>query len=195
MRRIKIVTGLIALFVVLGLPLALAYAQEPTREPREEGAGGEIGGLGLADPPPLPGFSVLYMFTGVANDNKVATSVLCTNFGSTATTIGIQFFLPGGGITGFSPYTDTLVASETGTYSTQPTFFGGEVPLSTGVIAQGSGRVLFKGHSQIICTAQLLQPGNDITPTFMVRLPLFDSAGNRVGGLSRVFLPLILKQS
>jgi hypothetical protein len=173
MKKKLLVTLTLALSLGLILTLALAYAQEPTREPREEGAGGEIGGLGLADPPPLPGFSVLYMFTGVANDNKVATSVLCTNFGSTATTIGIQFFLPGGGITGFSPYTDTLVASETGTYSTQPTFFGGEVPLSTGVIAQGSGRVLFKGHSQIICTAQLLQPGNDITPTFVSELEMY----------------------
>ncbi len=193
MKKKLFFTLTLALSLGLILTLALAYAQEPTAEPSEEETGGDIEEMGLADPPPA-GFSVLYMFTGVANNSKVATSVLCTNFGSTPTTIGIQFFLPGGGITGLTPYTDILAANETSTYSTQPTFFGGGASLDTAVVEQGAGRVLVQGHSQVICTAQLLQPGSN-TPTFMVRLPLFDSDGNRVGGLSRVFLPLILKQS
>jgi hypothetical protein len=159
--------------------------------------------MGLADPA-LSGFSVLYMFTGVANDNtppdnNIATAVHCTNFGTSPTTLGVQFFLSNGTITGFNPYTDTLSPSETGTYSTQNTFYT-EVPLSTDVIQQGSGRVLVKEHNQVICTAQLLQPG-DITPTFMAKLPMFDSGGNRVGGnnsggsggITKVFLPVILK--
>jgi uncharacterized repeat protein (TIGR01451 family) len=44
---------------------------------------------------------------------------------------------------------------------------------------QGSGRVLVKEHSQVICNAHLLQPGST-TPTFMVKLPIFDSSGNLV---------------
>jgi hypothetical protein len=199
MRSIKIAVSLSALLLALGLTFVVeTNAQEPTAEPREEEPSGEIDGLGLKDPPPT-GFSVLYMFTGVANDNTPpnnnrATVVHCTNFGSTATTLGIEFFLSTGGGTPNSPYINTLAANQTRTYSTQSTFFGGEVPLDSGVIEQGSGRVLFKEHSNVICTAQVLQPGNDITPTFMVKLPLFDSNGNPIGGGGPVFLPVILKQ-
>lgn len=196
MKRKLVVTLVVTLTLGLILTLALAYAQGPERETSEEEAGSDIGGLGLGDPPP-PDYSVLYMFTGVANDNtgqnQVATVVHCTNFGTTPTTIGVEFFLNGGSITGFNPYTDTLTANKTGTYSTQPTFFGGEVPLNTGIIQQGSGRILYKEHPQVICTAQILEPGT-ITPTFMAKLPLFDSQGNRVGSIRHIFLPVILKQ-
>jgi hypothetical protein len=199
MKTKLLVTFTLALLLGLMLSLAMVYAQGPDREVSEEEEGGDINSMGLADPWPLPGYSVLYMFTGVANDdstpdNNRATSVHCTNFGSTFTTVGIQFFKSDGAIVGYSPYTDTLAPGRTGTYSTQPTFFGAEVPLNTHIIEQGSGRVLVNGHSQVICTAQILQPGNDITPTFMARLPMFDGSGNLVSSVPQsVFLPLILK--
>ncbi|MEW5957248.1 MAG: hypothetical protein AB1801_05970, partial [Chloroflexota bacterium] len=69
MRSIRMTLSLIALPLALGLILALnIYAQEPVRETGEEEGGGELSGLGLVDPPPA-GYSVLYMFTGVANDS------------------------------------------------------------------------------------------------------------------------------
>ncbi len=193
MKRKLLVTLTLALSLGLMLTLAIAYAQGPTAEPPEEEPSGEIDGLGLADPPPS-GFSVLYMFTGVHNDtsgpNGIATSVHCTNFDTQATSLILQFFNTGGGTV--TSFTDNLVSNETGTYSTQATFFN-ETPLNLNTFAQGSGRVLAT-TSKLICTAQLVEPGS-ITPTFMVKLPLFDSNGNPVGGIGgRVFLPLILKQ-
>jgi hypothetical protein len=174
MKRKLLVTLTLALSLGLVLTLAIAYAQEPTREPSEEETGNNIDGMGLADPP-LSGFSVLYMFTGVANDtdgeDQVATVVHCTNFGSTATTIGIQFFLSNGNVTG-STFTENLDPNRTNTYATRPTFFGAEQPLNTALIDHGSGRVMVQGHSQVICTAQLLQPGT-ITPTFMSELDMY----------------------
>jgi hypothetical protein len=193
MKKKLLVTLTLALGLGLMLTLAIAYAQEPTAEPREEEPSGEIHGLGLTDPAPT-GFSVLYMFTGVHNDttgpNGVATSVHCTNFDTKAISLTLQFFNTGGGTV--TSFTDNLVSNETGTYSTQGTFFN-ETPLNLGTFAQGSGRVLAT-TSKVICTAQLVEPGS-ITPTFMVRLPMFDNAGNLIGGNGGpVFLPVILKQ-
>jgi hypothetical protein len=171
-----------------------ALAQEPTAEPPEVEPSGEIGELGLTDPPPT-GFSVLYMFTGVNNDttatDAVATTVHCTNFDTKAISLTLQFFATSGGT--IDSFTDNLAANETGTYSTQGTFFN-ETPLNLTLFEQGSGRVLAT-TSKVICTAQLLQPGT-ITPTFMVKLPMFDSAGNPSpgSGAGSVFLPVILKQ-
>jgi hypothetical protein len=199
MRSIKVATSLITLVLGLGLGLTLVigvYAQGPGREVSEEETGNDISQMGLADPPSA-GFSVLYMFTGVANDNtgedQIATAVHCTNFGSTATTVEIQFFQSSGVAALPSAFTDILSSNESTTYSTQNTLFT-EIPLNAAIIEQGSGRVLVKEHPQVICTAQLLQPGA-ITPTFMVRLPIFDSNGNPIGGVRQVFLPIIFKSN
>ncbi len=201
MKKKLVVTLTLALTLGLILTLAIAYAQGLDREVGEEEPGGEIGELGLADPPP-PGYSVLYMFSGVANDStdndQIATSVHCTNYGSTALSVTVQLFTSGssGPPAVFASPPDTLSSNETGTYSSQGTIFT-EVPIGAGPIEQGSGRVLATA-STLICTAQLLSTSPispAITPTFMVKLPLFDSNGNPVGsGGGPVFLPVILKQ-
>jgi hypothetical protein len=198
MKIIKLTACLVSLLLALGLFLAFdALAQEPTAEPPEAETPVEIGGLGLANPPPA-GFSVLYMFTGASNDNdntngvgdQLATSVHCTNYDTQAITLTLQFFSTSGGAV--DSFSDSLASNETGTYSTQNTFFN-ETPLTTNYFEQGSGRILATSP-KLICTAQLLESGS-ITPTFMVKLPLFDAAGNPVGGSGTVYLPVILKGS
>jgi hypothetical protein len=198
--KMKLFT-MLALALGLGfmLTLAIVYAQGADREPSEEGAG-EIGGLGVADPPPA-GYSVLYMFTGVANDatenDQIATAVHCTNYGSSTVTVTVELFTSGstGPPAVFASPPDALSPNETGTYSSQGTIFT-EIPIGAGAIEQGSGRVLATA-STLICTAQLLNPSPispAITPTFMVRLPLFDSSGNPIAlGRGQVFLPVIFK--
>lgn len=196
MKKKLLVTLILALSLGLILTLAIAYAQGPTAEPAEEEPRGELNELGLADPPPA-GFSVLYMFTGANNDNntdgadRVATTVHCTNFGTQTTSLILQFFTVNGNEVIVPSFSDTLASNETDTYSTQGTFFN-ETPLNLPYFEKGSGRVLATTN-KVICTAQLVEPGT-ITPTFMVKLPLFDSNGNPIGGGGRVFLPVILKQ-
>jgi hypothetical protein len=80
--------------------------------------------------------------------------------------------------------TSDVSPNETDTYSSQDTFYT-ELSLGATTIEQGSGRVLAT-VSTIICTAQLLQP-NTLTPTFMVKLPLFQ--------ISKIYLPVIRKSS
>ncbi|MCK6626940.1 MAG: hypothetical protein L6R45_17415 [Anaerolineae bacterium] len=201
MKMKLFVTLTLTLSLGLILTLAIAYAQGLEREPGEEESGGTISVLGVANPPPA-GYSVLYMFTGVANDDtdndKIATAVHCTNYGSSAVTVTVELFTSGstGSPAVFASPPDTLSPSETGTYSSQGTIFT-EVPIGAGAIEQGSGRVLATA-STLICTAQLLNPSPispAITPTFMVKLPMFDSAGNPSpgSGVGSVFLPVILK--
>ncbi|MCB0166507.1 MAG: hypothetical protein KDI79_19925 [Anaerolineae bacterium] len=172
------------------LPI-IANAQEPL-----SGADGEglIGELGLADPPSA-GLTVQYMFTGAANHptaatRQIATTVHCTNFGSTDIQAEIQFFSVGAVV----PYTQTatIVTNRTWTFSTQNTaVFREDTIMNTGILEQGSGRIL-ADDPQLICTAQLLDPiGNP--PAFMARLPLFDRYGHRPGTSQKLYLPLILK--
>lgn len=196
MKSIKIIACLTGLLLMLGLVLALeVLAQEPTAEPPEAETPVEINDLGLANPPPA-GFSVLYIFTGANNDSdssngvgdQLATSIHCTNYDTQAITLTLQFFSTSGATV--DSFSDSLTSNQTRTYSTQNTFFN-ETPLSTNYFEQGSGRILATS-SKLICTAQLLEPGSTI-PSFMVKLPLFNSAGFPVGGSGTVYLPLILK--
>jgi len=185
MKSIKVAASLMALLLALGLILVLSiHAQEPTEEAREEQdvQTQNVGELGLADPPPT-GFSVLYIFTGVANrGSQVATSVHCTNFGSNSISVTVELFNDSA-VSVFDGTTD-VSANETDTYSSQDTFYT-ELSLGASLIEQGSGRVLAT-DSTVICTAQLLQP-NTLTPAFMVKLPLFK--------IPRVYLPIIRKSS
>ena len=169
----KLVVSL-ALVVVLLFMIALgmaAYAQEPpaSEEP------GEIGAFGLANPPPA-GFSVLYMFTGAANDTaatgtnrQIATSVHCTNFGSTSIQATLEIFPQSGGT--LNSNTLTISSNETETWSTQFTAVYRETTLGTGILEQGSGRVLATSP-QLICTAQVLDPLTD-PPAFISELDMF----------------------
>ena len=192
MKKKFAVTLSLTLLLLITLLLALvANAQEPI-----SGADGEgvISTLGLADPPSA-GLSVQYIFTGVANHptaatRQIATSIHCTNFGSTAIQTEIQFFSVGAVV----PYTQTatIVVNRTWTFSTQNTaIFREDSILNTGILEQGSGRIL-ANNAELICTAQLVDPiGNP--PAFMARLPLFDRYGQPPGTRHKFYLPLILK--
>ncbi|MCB9079513.1 MAG: hypothetical protein H6631_18070 [Anaerolineaceae bacterium] len=178
------------LLLTFMLPI-MVKAQEPI-----SGADGEgtIGELGLADPPSA-GLTVQYMFTGVANHptaatRQIATSVHCTNFGSGAVQAEIQFFSVGAVIP--SSQAATIASNQTWTFSTQNTaVFREDSILNTGILEQGSGRIL-ADDPQLICTAQILDPiGNP--PAFMARLPLFDRYGNQLGSTLNLYLPLLLK--
>jgi hypothetical protein len=167
------------LFLVVGVALAtvmITYAQgpEPTEEPETTDGGAQnIGGLGLSDPPPA-GLSTLYMFSGVANDDTgpdlIATSVLCTNFGSTSVQVELQLFDQ----TNSNVYTTstTIAPSHTWTASSQNTPFREDATLNTGFIEQGSGRVL-ADQAHLICTAQLLNPDQGAGTVFMSELEMF----------------------
>ncbi|GAB4412393.1 MAG: hypothetical protein Fur0044_06590 [Anaerolineae bacterium] len=171
--KVKLTLALtLALVMLLALVLALgANAQEPTAEPLDTESSGEISGQGLTDPVPA-GFSMLYMFTGVNNvsgsSQGVATTIHCTNFDTKAISLTIQLFKNNG--TSATSRTDSLNSNETGTYSTQSTFFN-ELPFVFSTIQKGSGRVLAT-TSKVICTAQLVEPGS-ITPTFVSELEMF----------------------
>ena len=172
MKKKFAVTLSLTLLLLITLLLALvANAQEPI-----SGADGEgvISTLGLADPPSA-GLSVQYIFTGVANHptaatRQIATSVHCTNFGSTAIQAEIQLFSVGAA----SAYGDTvtIVANRTWTFSTQNTaIYREDSILNTGILEQGSGRIL-ADKAELICTAQLLDPiGNP--PDFIAELEMF----------------------
>ena len=168
------VTLVLSLVMVLVLFWAAAiYAQGPEGEGREERvvSQDQVGDQGLADPP-TAGLSVLVMFTGAANDigGNIATSVHCTNFGSSDVKAEIQFF----SFDATSVYTDTktIASNQTLTFSTQDVAaYTEDWVLNTGTLDQGSGRVLADaGH--LICTAQVLDPGAD-PPVSVTELETF----------------------
>jgi hypothetical protein len=167
------------------------YAQGEGDGPREA----EVGDFGLQDPPP-PGYSVLYTFTGVANNTtagkRIATTVVCTNYGSSTVNVRVEMFSYGGSVTWFKATNVPPGASRT--FSSQSTniFFDDE-NLVTGTIDQGSGRVLATGRT-VICTVLLVDPDSD-QPSFMARLALYDGSGNPVHASRKVYLPAILKEA
>ena len=116
---------LITLLLLFGLVLALgASAQEPEEgeEAYEMEANGGVGGMGLADPP-TAGYSVLYMFTGVGNDNGapdvMATVIICTNFGASDVDVEVQLFGPTAAAEWSA--TATLPSNKTTTFASQNT--------------------------------------------------------------------------
>ena len=163
--------------LVVGLALALVvYAQGPQGDEGEEPGG--IGGLGLADPPPA-GFTVLYMFTGAkdtqnATPNTAATSVHCTNYGSSSVQVRVEISDKDNVPTDSATF--TLAPNATETVSSQLTeLYFEDALLSTTVddINQGSGRILADSSSaKIICTAQVLDPINN-PPQYLINLDLF----------------------
>lgn len=188
-KRLVVTVALAAVLILVLLVAMVANAQEPYSS--EES--GEIGEFGLSDPPPA-GMSVLYMFTSAASfdpiTRTIATSVHCTNFGSTAVQAQVQMFRADGGAT--SQTSTTINPNQTWTVSTRNTaIYREDTNLGTPILEQGSGRIL-ADNPTLICTAQLLDPLNN-PPKFMSKLPLFDSFGNPINASRRVYLPLILK--
>ena len=151
---------------------------------------------GIGNPPPA-GFTVLYMFTGVANETDSgrdeSTSINCTNFHPTASVeVRVEIFNqdPAAMYAG----NQTLSAGHTGTWSTQSivAYNDGVILPAVPFIFQGSGRVLVKQHSQIICSAQVLD-ADVYPPVDAVKLPIYDKYGRRAHALRRTYLPLIRK--
>jgi hypothetical protein len=200
MQNTRIAIRLVALSLLLLLALipALAgHAQEPGGGRNGEGAGG--GGRGLADPPPA-GYTVLYMFTGAADDDalpdpgKRATVVHCTNYGSSSVNVRVEI----------SDYdnnptvdaTHQIDPSHTRTFASQNTQVYTEdslLPSPSDAIDQGSGRIMADSSSaKVICTVQVVDPANN-PPEYGVKLTLYDRSGHIVGSVRKVFLPIILK--
>jgi hypothetical protein len=183
-------TVVLTLLAVLALTASWGvYAQGEGDGPRE----GEVGTFGLDDPPPA-GYSVLYTFTGVANKSsgtqRIATTVMCTNYGTTTVNVRVEMFSYTGGTTWFKATNVPPGASRT--FSSQSTnIFWDDENLATVTINQGSGRVLATGRT-VICTALLVDPDSD-QPSFMARLALYDGSGNLVHASRKVYLPAILK--
>lgn len=199
MKKKLVVTLALSLVSMLVLVLAMAaYAQGPGGDGDKKGDIGSqgVGELGLNDPPPA-GFSVLYMFTGVVNDtaspSREGTAVHCTNFSASSVDVRVEVWE----MNPTTTYSGTLTlsAGRTRTFATRHiTSFPEDLILSPTLpsIFQGSGRVLTKQHSDVICTAQVLDPTND-PPVFVAKLALFDSSGNPIGEMSKTYLPIILK--
>ncbi|MBN1221350.1 MAG: hypothetical protein JXM69_20670, partial [Anaerolineae bacterium] len=168
-------------------------------------AQGEIGGFGLADDPP-DGLETYYMFTGVYNKesgSKFATVVHCTNIGSTAVNVKVEFFAGVGGLP--ATLTSDVDPSETKSFSTQaiaswPNLVSPATPLGV-EIQHGSGWVRAVEGSEIICTTQIVALDGTGVPIDIAKLHLFDSNGDMIDvnpgpeNAGDIFLPLILKGS
>lgn len=143
---------------------------------------------------------ILYYFTGVSDDGEKgsinredATSVHCTNIGSTEAEVEVQVFRSGG----TTSYTGaiTIWAGSTATFSTQniqayfdDIFLGGSP--GTDAIYQGYGRIL-SNSKDIVCSAQVIDPKNS-PPKYASKLPMFDRDGYPVNLRKRtVYYPII----
>jgi hypothetical protein len=158
----------LAVALLLGLMLVVAYSQEPESEQFVEGisAQGEIGISGLADDPPA-GKKILYMFTGVHHRNAspaVVTTVHCTNYG-TAVEFRVEIF-DHDVSNNYIPLFTTIPSNHTVTISTSD--FSPTVDIE-----YGSGRVLADDSpdTEIICTAQVIDPASP--PSFSSALDMF----------------------
>jgi len=168
---------------------ATGRVENPTSQEMRPGEGlsgssgtGRLSETGAADLLATNGLSVLYRFSGVADDGaqgsasrKIATSVHCTNIDNLNTAqVEVQVF----DFSGTEVYTATMSLSpnRTKTASTQGTAVYFEDALlgglpGTGTINQGSGRIL-SSNTNVICTAQVLDPLN-VPPVFMSALEMF----------------------
>ncbi len=122
----------------------------------------------------------IYVFSGVNDDGAKgsgsrteATAVHCSNFGTTDALVEVQFYQ----FDGTTVYTGstTIDVNRTWTFSSQNTsIYTDDVIVGGGsgtdAIAQGFGRVL-AAHTDIICTAQLLDPLNN-PPTYITSLTM-----------------------
>lgn len=136
-----------------------------------------------------PVLEILYRFSGATDDGeqgsvsrREATSIHCTNVDpSENAQVEVQVYQ----WNGTDVYTGTvnMPPNRTFTFSTQNTTIYFEDVLlggspGTEAIFQGSGQVL-TSHPRVICTAEVLDPLN-YPPTFVLTLPLYDSAGNLI---------------
>ena len=173
---VKVLT-IVALVVVFST--LAAQAQGPVKDVAPDVAdAAAVDGpaAGVGSPPPA-GFTVLYMFTGVANEsdggNDEATSINCTNYhATTAVEVRAEVY-------SYDPgskwaLNQVIPAGSTRTWSTQSilAFNDGGIFPAVGYIFQGSGRILVRQHSKVICSAQVLDANAD-PPIYAVDLEMF----------------------
>ena len=175
---------LITILLALALGAFGVQAQGPGTDPLQDGkdvpivaANGPLAvSAGIGDPPPS-GFTVVYMFTGVANETDngkdEATSINCTNYHPTAA-VEVRVEVYGSDPSGKYVANQTLAAGATRTWSTQSisAYNDGVILPSVPYIFQGSGRVLTRQHTQGICNAQVLDADAD-PPVYAVDLEMF----------------------
>ncbi len=118
-----------------------------------------------------------YEFSGVVDDGaqgplgKIATSVLCTNTGTTTTNLIVTFF-DYSSAHYWTSNTATVNPGYTVTTSTQDTvIFADSYYLLTTAISQGYGTVR-SDSAAVICSAVVLDPNHN-PPTFMSELEMF----------------------
>jgi hypothetical protein len=208
----KVVIALTLALAAIGMMVAVVtYAQgpegEPTTPPEEPGAG-EISTFSL-NLPPGPGQTVLYMFTGAADNQNtgnptIATVVICTNISPVANQLAnveVQIVTRDSLVSSatkeiFPGQTVTFSTRDTAVYDDSGSTWSAIINLGSRVISQGSGRVLAStsGSTQVICTVKVVDPANN-PPRFEARLPLYTSTGTPIDGinLNRLYLPLIFK--
>lgn len=129
-------------------------------------------GRGPADPPPA-GYTVYYLFSGAVTTPQVATTVHCTNAGSSIIDVMVEL----ADFDNLPVYTGTAAmgSNTTFTFSTANTgLYSDDVIIDTAgdVLNQGSGRVMANSPTaKLLCTAQTLDVANP--PTYVVNLELF----------------------
>jgi len=185
---------MIPLILVVILSAAVwvrAQAPEPQRveadipgaaQDGEEGGGEVITGSTQDQTPEqvqaMGGYVPLrYNFSGVVDDGaqgvsgKIATSVLCTNTGTTSTNLIVTFF----DYSSAHYWTSNIAAVSPGytvTTSTQDTVvFADTNYFLLTAISQGYGTVR-SDSAAVICSAMLLDPSHN-PPTFMSELEMF----------------------
>jgi hypothetical protein len=127
---------------------------------------------------------LLYQFSGVRDDGakaasgKAATTLICSNTGTTLAAVSYYVYNYSGSVYYYTDF--NLAAGATITASTQLTNLyyedialhaTGTTDNGTGVIDQGRGQVFSNSHS-VICTAQVLDP-TGFPPAFTAELELF----------------------
>jgi hypothetical protein len=137
---------------------------------------------GLGD----PGTVILYEFSGAIDLGSVATSVHCTNLGSTAA-IDLRLVLfEQTGAPDCNATVATLQPSRTATLSSRATtvFSEDAVCVVAGGSVRGGGRIVAdeSGSLDLVCTAQLLD-GESATPLFVERLDMHTATGLPVSEL------------
>jgi hypothetical protein len=152
-----------------------------------------------ANPSIQDDLSIRLMFSGVTDDGeqgsanrKEATSIHCTNTGSTNNTVEVILYQWNG--TDIFTGTVDMPPMRTFTFSTQnTTIYFDDVLLGgspgTDAIFQGFGVVLSEKPT-IACTAQVLDPLG-YPPMFMDKLAMHDANGYLVGTIRSAFLPLL----
>jgi hypothetical protein len=131
---------------------------------------------------------VRFQVSGITDDGakgagtaKEATSITCTNTGSTTTGLQVKLYQYNGTL--LHTTTINAVAQNTYTISTQQTaLYFDDVYLDSDGIYQGSARILSDSPA-IICTAQVLDP---LGSKFMDKLT-YDGHGYLVKISGRVF--------